>query len=367
MRARTVMAWILGTTLGAACGGGARAPEDDLALPPDLLPAVCAERAAALQAAVDGARTSSAAAVAVASADCPTITIASGETAPDRLYRVGSITKTWVAATALSLVADGKLALDDTLDHFDVGVPDAASYTVRQLLQHTSGLYDYTRDPAFAAAAYSGKATTPAALVALATKHAPSFAPGTDWGYSNTNYIVLGRILEAVAEQPLAATLREKTLGPAHLAATFFAGGETVGGMLTPGFDKHGKDATDAYDPSWAWAAGAMVASASDTADWARALYGGEVLPLAERDALSATPVATGQDGLRYGLGTMVLADAITGGLGVGLGHAGDIAGYHSFVVYFPAKDVALVALVNEDGADPNALVVATLDALFGK
>jgi D-alanyl-D-alanine carboxypeptidase len=333
---------------------------------PDLAASACAARAAKLQAALDKARKSPLAAIGVATADCPTVTIASGSGAKtDALYRIGSITKTFVAATIVSLEREGKLSLVDTLDAWSLPVPNASGISVRTLLNHTSGLFDYTQDPGFGPGLASGKEATPEQLVALATQHTPLFLPGTGWAYSNTNYILLGMIIQKLTGATASAAIRARTIAPAHLEHVFFAGEETIVGSLAPGYSAQGLDVTQDAKPSWTWTAGAIVASASDLADWVVALHGGSLLDAAGTAELTAQPVPTGEAGMSYGLGAQIYAAFMTGGAGEAVGHDGDTAGYHSVAFYFPARKTGVAVIVDQDGVDPYALYFAVSSALL--
>jgi D-alanyl-D-alanine carboxypeptidase len=226
------------------------------------------------------------------------------------------------------------------------------------LLNHTSGIFNYTDDSTFQQG--MGKPWTPIDLVHLATAHAPYFAPGAGWQYSNTNYILLGMIAESAGGAPLATQIRDRDRTPAHLDHTFLDGSETLDGTLAAGF--HGTaNVTHAIDPTGAWAAGAIVASGADVAEWAAALYGGDaVLGASERDLLTADPADNGS----YGLGVIILPASNSLGNGIGLGHDGQIPGFASQMFYFAQTQLALVSIVDDDGGDPNAVSLAALEAL---
>jgi CubicO group peptidase (beta-lactamase class C family) len=131
--------------------------------------------------------------------------------ASDR-FRIGSVTKTFVAALDLRLADQGRLSLDDSVERWVPGlVPNGNAITLRHLLRHTSGLFDYAADPATFApfASDPGHAWQPCDLVALATRHAPNFSPGEGWGYSNTNYVLLGLIVEAATGRPVGIELEQ--------------------------------------------------------------------------------------------------------------------------------------------------------------
>lgn len=142
---------------------------------------------------------------------------------PGDRFRVGSITKTFVATVVLQLVGERKLALEDTVERWLPGlVPNGKRITLRQLLNHTSGLFDYGGDRRFVADAYRHplKDWTPRQIVAIATAHKPRFAPGAGWSYSDTNYYVLGLIVEAATQHSLASELRRRIFVPLRLRAT---------------------------------------------------------------------------------------------------------------------------------------------------
>jgi D-alanyl-D-alanine carboxypeptidase len=304
---------------------------------------------------------------AVITPDCGLWTAAAG-TAGDgkpltceHLVRAGSVTKTYVSATILSLVTGGSFGLDDTLDNWVPEFPDAERITVRQLLDHTSGIFDYTSDEDFLAQILADptRAYSPAELVAVATAHPPYFAPGEDWYYSNTNYILLGMIIEAETGEPAAAAIRSRLLDPLSLQHTFLDGDEPMQGALAHGFDRNGEDVTFALHPSAAWTAGAVAATAGDLAEWALALYGGDVVaPALRDDMLDLIDVSQLIPGASYGLGVTVFDASVVGTPLIG--HGGAIPGFFSEMYYLPDHDSVIVVAVTSEEADP----LATLGAL---
>lgn len=373
---RLVVALAL-TTAVAACSdstasGGPEAPasipnetaDAGTALSPEQ--AACDAETATLQTKIDAAHAKTTNAVlALKDPVCGTRVIPSGpgNLTAAHLHRIGSVTKTYVGAVVLALASEGALGLDDTLDAFAVDVPNAAGITVRQLLTHTSGLFNYTDDATFIAEATSSKRTyTPAALVAIGTKHDPYFAPGKGWHYSNTNYVLLGMIAEQKGGAKISALVRRRILDKLGLGATFLEGEEALVGTLAIGTSETGEDLTDAYGPTWSWAAGAMVATPSDVASWIEALASGTFHDAATQKAMLTT-VSAG-NGTDYGLGIMGLRATITGGLGPGFGHGGDIPGYHTQAFYFPDKKTTLVAIVDSDADSPNDLTLAAIEVL---
>ncbi|RPE43900.1 D-alanyl-D-alanine carboxypeptidase [Streptomyces sp. Ag109_O5-1] len=160
---------------------------------------------------------------------------------PDDRFRVGSITKTFVATVLLQLEAEGRLSLDDTVDKWLPGVVtgngnDGRRITVRRLLNHTSGIFNYTADDDFGRTYFLADGffkhrydtLTPAALVAIAMKHKPAFAPGTSWAYSNTNYVLAGMVIKAVTGRSYAEEITNRLIRPLRLTGTSLPGTRTT-------------------------------------------------------------------------------------------------------------------------------------------
>ncbi len=182
---------------------------------------------------------------------------------PTARFRIGSITKTFVATTVLQLVGEGRLRLDEPVAHRLPGLlANGNRITVGQLLNHTSGLPDYTGDPELLVGIVRDRIWQPRELVALAQKHPQLFPPGSAFEYSNTNYIVAGLLVEAIAGRSLAGELDRRIFTPLHLNNTSFP----VGNAPFTGYYAHGYVSTQAipttdgerldatgYNPSHAW------------------------------------------------------------------------------------------------------------------
>lgn len=253
----------------------------------------------------------------------------------DARFVIGSVTKTYVAAAVLQLVAEGRLALSDpAVDHLS-GVSISRDITVRQLLDHTSGLADLFNDATRRGLEeHPGTAWTREEV--FGSLHAPWYRPGEGWAYANTNYYLLGLIVESITGTSLADDLQQRLLGPMHLDATSVLTGATG----------------EPLSPAWAsifWASGAMSASASDLARWGDALYDGRVLPT----ALRAQMLDWNDDD--YGLG----AQRIEVPGAVGYGHTGLLDTYTTLLLYLPSADVTLALLVNRTNVDLGAMLTA--------
>lgn len=269
----------------------------------------------------------------------------------DHVFRVGSITKTFVATVVLQLEAEGTLALDDTVEHWLPGVvPNGQAITLRQLLNHTSGIYNYTDEALIRSLARNPRRVmAPLELVAHATKQPPTFAPGTSWSYSNTGYIVLGLVIEKATATTLEEQLRLRIFEPLQLTRTSLPSAPTLTppfarGYLPPGNglipSKNGKlvDVT-VWSPSWAWAAGAIVSTAGDLARFYGALLRGELLGQQQLQSMkSMVPIPGG--GSSYGLGLASEPQSC----GNALGHTGGVPGYTS--IAYSAADGSRQAIV---------------------
>jgi D-alanyl-D-alanine carboxypeptidase len=291
------------------------------------------------------------------------------ERRPQDRYRIASITKTFVATVVLQLEAEGRLDLDDSVEEWLPGVVrgnghDGRRITLRQLLNHTSGVYDVTSDAGFQAKVFGPDflrhrydTWTPRQLVGIAMGHAPEFAPGTDWRYSNTNYVLAGMVVEKAAGRPYAEEVERRIIRPLGLRATSLPG--TDPRMPRPSgraYSTLGADpadpATAVHDvtelnPSVAGAAGEMVSDGADLQRFVRALVTGRLLPPAQMKELTkAVPTTPGDGRNAYGLG--VVRQRLSCGKEV-WGHTGGIHGSGSVVVSTRSGDHTLAANVNGD------------------
>jgi D-alanyl-D-alanine carboxypeptidase len=294
---------------------------------------------------------------------------------PGLRFRAGSVTKTFVATVALQLVGEGSLSLEDTVEHWLPGlVPGGDGISVRQLLNHTSGLFDYLSDPRVFAPYLAGQLDfrwRPRQLVRIATSHPPLFPPGAAWSYSNTGYVLVGLIIEAATGGSLAGELERRIIRPLGLSSTSFDIGTTIDGPHAHGYTLLDTGLTDITEvsQSWAWAAGALVSTADDLARFLDALLGGRLLAAAQMDQMQDT-VPIGFPGEGYGLGLWRTASLVLppeGQLSCGRvwGHDGDTAGYRTFA--FASRDGRrqAVLLLNIDGSSvPPSAVPAVIDVM---
>ncbi|MFD0343924.1 serine hydrolase domain-containing protein [Streptomyces sp. NPDC127117] len=253
----------------------------------------------------------------------------------DGQVRIGSNTKTFVAVVVLQLVAERRMDLDADIDTYLPGLVrgeriDGRRISVRQLLQQTSGLPNYTN--------YLGDEVryyTPRELLATALRHPADFAPGKKWAYSNTNYIVAGLIVQKVTGRPLAEEIDRRIIKRVGLRHTYFPapGDASIREPHPHGYyrepaDGPLRDITET-DPSWGWAAGQLISTDSDLNRFFGALLAGRLLPPAQLVRMRSTvpAEATFGPGARYGLG-LVSRPLPCGGLS--WGHGGSFPGYET-------------------------------------
>ncbi|EIV92094.1 serine hydrolase [Frankia sp. QA3] len=295
---------------------------------------------------------------------------------PQARVRVGSITKTFVATVVLQLVEEGRLGLDRPVGRWLPGLLRGGdTITVRQLLNHTSGLFDYTADPALLSGIVHNRVFDPKELVATAETHPSSFPPGTAWEYSNTNYIVAGLLVESITRRPLGEELQRRIFRPLGLTDTSLP---TTTGNLR-GYHAHGYVPADlaptpdgrpfdvtGLNPSHAWASGAVVSSARDLAHFYRSLLGGKVLSARMLREMTTTTVETpGDPKVRYGLGIERVQDRC----GANWGHSGAIFGYQSMAFWNEdtTRTVVLASTIHPAPAPAGtALATAADHALCG-
>ena len=241
-------------------------------------------------------------------------------------YRVASVTKTFISTVILQLEAESKLRVDDPVDRWLPGVvPNGTSITLRELLNHTSGLFDYTQDPAFGAAilAAPGRQWEPRELVAVALSHPPLFKPGSEWSYSNTNYILLGLVIEAVTGKKLAEELQARIFAPLALAATSFPTGISIDDTFAHGYvslapgESHRRHSDP--QPVVRLVGRGIVSNAADLGKFFSALFKGRLLPAAQlREMKTASYVRPSLGD--YGLGQRLTPTKC----GMTFGHDGD-------------------------------------------
>ena len=262
---------------------------------------------------------------------------------PDATFRVASLTKPYTASIVMQLVAEGTLQLDDNVEQWLPGiVKDADRITIRDLLGHTSGVADYFDDPAVLQPYYEGDyehVWTPQQLVEIADHLGASFKPGADWKYSNTNYAIVGLIIEQATGHTLGEEMQTRIFDELGLVNTTFATDTRLDPQIAHGYlmgDGDPIDTTGIFPVPYG--AGNIVSDAADTATFYGALFGGEVVEPALLDEMKQiNPKAD----IPYGLG--VMTEELS--CGDAYGHDGGYAGYSTrSLVLNDGRQVVLLA-----------------------
>jgi D-alanyl-D-alanine carboxypeptidase len=279
----------------------------------------------------------------------------------DRLL-MGSVGKTYVAAVALQMIGEGKIGLEDKISKW-LGqepwfsrLPNGGEATIRHLMTHTSGLVRYefqekfttdlTRQPL--------KVWKPEELLSYVLDMKPPFAPGQGWEYSDTNYIVLGLILERAGGAPYYELLRSRILNPLKLVDTVPSDSRKIPGLVQGyagpqnpfgGTDAMiDKDGFFVFNPQFEWTGGGLACTAEDLARWGKLLYEGKAFRPEFMATMvdAAVPARLGPN-TKYGLGVIVR----TTPLGPGWGHSGFFPGYLTEMMYFPDHKIAVAVQFN--------------------
>jgi D-alanyl-D-alanine carboxypeptidase len=265
--------------------------------------------------------------------------------------RIGSVTKTMTGTLILQLADEGRLRLDDTIDRWFPNLKDAGRITVRQLGEMSSGIQSYTKLEAFTDRYFTRPETvwSQAELMRIGWRMPRLFRPGKGFDYSNTNFLMLGRIVERVTGKPLERVMRENLFAPLGMRHTAYPGDSRLrrpywsGSTVQGSADGSVRNATH-WSPTFAGAAGQVTSTLGDLRRWARALGTGSLLrPATQRVRLRPNP-ASARGGLAY-------AFAVGRDTGWVL-HSGELPGYNTQVAYLPARKLAVVVLVNADVAD---------------
>lgn len=287
---------------------------------------------------------------------------------PSQLMMAGSTGKTFFAALALQLIEAGRLDLDAPISRYlgdrpwFTRLPNAKEITVRMLMTHTSGLVRYEMNPKFTAdlRAQPDKVWTPEEEVAYLFDAPPPFAAGQGWDYSDTNYIVLGMILEGITRTKAYDEIARRFLNPLKLVEVAPTTGRRIAGLVN-GYagakdplglpDEVAPDGAFVINPQFEWAGGGYATSARDLARWGHALYTARAVSPKMRDLMisAAVPARLGPE-TRYGLGVIVRS---TTAAGPAWGHSGFFPGYQTELLHLPERGLTLAVQINSSAPRP--------------
>lgn len=280
---------------------------------------------------------------------------------------LGSVGKIFVSAVALQLIDEGKIQLNDQVSSYFTGVdwyeqmPNAQDLTIKSLLNHTSGLPRYVFAPDFIDAIEKDpmRSWTPAECLAIIAGEAPKHPVGGGWGYSDTNYILLGIIIEKVTGSTYYAQLEKRIISPYHLRSTYPSTQRELPG-LTQGYigennffklpNKVVKDGLYAMNPQFEWTGGGLVTNVEDLAYFIKWLHTDKVVsPAIYQKLIEAVDFRTGKAATTgYGLGTFVWNNSS----GLSFGHGGIMPGFFTQVEFAQHGGYAIAIQVNTDQSD---------------
>lgn len=273
----------------------------------------------------------------------------------DTIFRIGSVTKQFTAAAIMKLVERGEVLLDDPvakyLPNFDTA---GRTVTIRQLLNQTSGIPNYTAQPGFAKVMQFD--STEEEVLKLVSGVPFDFDPGTNWRYSNTNYFLLGMIVEKVSGRPYSAFMQDEFFKPLGLTHTRYGDMREVIPRRAQGyeFDAATRTIVNSSPISMAWpgGAGALVSTAGDLVRWQIALADGRALSAASFAQMIGSPADTGDGANRYGFGLMI--SEANGPRRVW--HNGGINGFNSMLMWLPDEDLRVAVISNEIALPSDAI-----------
>jgi len=273
----------------------------------------------------------------------------------DTVFRLGSLTKQFSAAVVLQLVAEGKLSLDDPVTKFVPGYPGSGGKaTVRQLLNHTSGIQSYTGIPGWMAGDKPAIAFTTTALIGEFRDQPVEFQPGEKWNYNNSGYVLVGAVIEAVTGKPWWQAVDDRIVKPLGLTSIRYGGEEATVAAFATGYSAAGEgkyERSRKIDMSVPHAAGALIGTVGDFARWAHALHHGKVVsPALYAEMIAPTKLADGTSA-PYGYG---IAQSDVRGLPA-LTHSGGIFGFGTNSIYLPDSGLAVTVFTNADSGIQSA------------
>lgn len=276
----------------------------------------------------------------------------------DTVYPIGSITKQFTAACMLLLARDGKLSIDDPLSRYVPDLPWATRVTLRQMLDQESGIVDFR----LGSADYTG-GVTQARIIDRLKQTDLLFTPGSKYEYSNSNYYLLGMVIEKVSGEAYQAFLEQRVVAPLGLKSVYYNGGSAIpklakGTNATP----NGPQPVPPENADWAFAAGALASSAADLTRWDDALRAGKLLPDASLADMFTPGTLIGNRPTDYAFGWVV----VNHNRAVEIWHNGEVTGFHAMNVMYPDTQTDVVVLTNTGGTfAADELAVRIFDILY--
>ncbi|MBB3195422.1 serine hydrolase domain-containing protein [Roseateles terrae] len=266
---------------------------------------------------------------------------------PDQVLRVGSVTKQFAAAMLLRQIDEGKASLDDPLSRFLPDYPSGSRITLRQLLNHTSGVKSYTSIPGYMGNPVRRDLSTSELINEF--KDLPvDFAPGEKWAYNNSGYVLVGAVVEAIAGQPWFQAIESQLLKPAGITSVHYEASDKLFKGMAHGYTFNQTGApvpAGLLSMTQPHAAGALISNTEGLWRWNQALHGGKLLSRASYERMTTPEGAAKASRYGFGIASVMLRDQVM------LMHTGGIHGFSSVLDYLPASKTTVVILRNSDGA----------------
>lgn len=270
-------------------------------------------------------------------------------------YRIGSISKTFTAALIFKAIDEKKIDLRQTLNKYFPTVKNAESITIGHLLNHHSGIHNFTDDAGYSK--WNTQKKSEQEMLTLISGLGSDFEPGSKAAYSNSNYVLLTYILQKIYKKPYAQILNEKIVNPLGLKDTYYGGKINVANNESYSYEfKRGWEQQEETDMSIPAGAGAIVSTPTDLTSFAHALFNGKIV-----SAESLKQMKTIQDGYGMGLFEAPFQEKKS------FGHNGGIDGFSSNFGYFPGDRVAIAFTSNGSAYDNNKISIALLSSVFNK
>jgi len=270
-------------------------------------------------------------------------------------YRIGSISKTFTAVLVLKAVEENKLSLNETIDSYFPGIKNSDKITIKQLLNHRSGIHNFTDDEAYLT--YNTQPKTEKEMVEIITLVGSDFDPDTKFSYSNSNYVLLSYILEKSFKESYAQLLQKYIAKPLNLKNTYLGRKINTDNKEAKSYSNMGSWVTEPEtDTSIPLGAGGIVSTPTDLAKFNDALFQGKIL---KNESLEL--MKTINDGYGLGLFTLPFYDK------TGYGHTGGIDGFSSIFTYFYDGKISYVLISNGTNVKINDISIAVLSAVYNK
>jgi D-alanyl-D-alanine carboxypeptidase len=270
-------------------------------------------------------------------------------------YRIGSITKMFTATMIFQLIEEGKLSLATPLATWFPQAPNAVKITIGEMLSHRSGLHNFTNDSVYMS--YNTKPQTEEQMLAIIEKEKPDFEPDTKAEYSNTNFVLLGYIVEKVTGRPYAEELKKRITSKIGLTDTYYGGKANVANNEAYSYSFEGKwQQQPETDMSIPGGAGALVSTPTDLVKFIEALFAGNLISQSSLEQMK-----TMRDNFGMAMFTIPFYDRKA------YGHTGGIDGFSSMLAYFPEDKVAIAYIANGIVYSTNDVMIAALSIYFNK